>query len=141
MAVKLSSACSFTFVFPIGASTGATFTSLTVTVIVSDALNAAGFKAVVGNNTSGTVTTTEIDYPASMASQAKTLAAQVPGAALVQTSLVSTVTLKLGTDGLQVKGLGGSTPNTSSSAASSSAANVTVGTGVANVPNQPGCIN
>ena len=37
-----------------------------------------------------------------MQSQAKTLSAQIPGATVVQTSLVSAVTLKLGTDGQQV---------------------------------------
>ncbi len=129
--------------------------SFTVTVLnASDAdgvatqnaasLNTAGFKAVVGTNNSGTVATTEIDYPASMVSQAKTLLAQIPGATLVQSSSVSTVTLKLGTDGQQVKGLAGTSPSTSAgstASASTPASNVVIGTGVPNVPNQPGCVD
>jgi hypothetical protein len=51
------------------------------------------------------------------------------------------VTLELGTDGQQVAGLGGSTPTTAAGSTSSAASNVPIGTGVAGVKNQPGCIN
>ena len=107
----------------------------------ADQLNAAGFKAVVGTNNSGSIPTTTIEYPSGMANQAKTLSAQIPGATVVQSSQVSGVTLELGTDGLQVKGLSGSTPSAGSSAAATPTSTVPIGTGVPGVKNQPGCVD
>jgi LCP family protein required for cell wall assembly len=50
-------------------------------------------------------TQTTIQYPAAMAKQAKALLAVVPRAKTVQTDQVHRVTLRLGTNGVQVKGL------------------------------------
>ena len=75
-----------------------------------------------------------------MQSQAKTLLAQIPGATLVQTALVTNVTLELGTDGLQVNGLGGATVDRVEPARRRPRT-VTIGTGVPGVKNQPGCVD
>jgi hypothetical protein len=107
----------------------------------ANALKVLGFKATVGNNTAGTTVTTEIEYTNGMQSQAKTLAAQVPGAKLVETSLVKTVTLRLGTDGLQVKSLRTTSGASATKTTTTPAVVVPVGTGRTGVPNQPGCIN
>jgi LCP family protein required for cell wall assembly len=126
--------------------------SFTVTVLnASDAngvatqnanqLKAAGFKAVVGPDSPSSVATTTIEYPSGMANQAKTLSAQIPGATVVQSSQVSGVTLELGTDGLQVNGLSGATASAGSSAATTPTSTVPIGTGVAGVKNQPGCVD
>ena len=64
-------------------------------------LGKAGFKTTV-DKTSGSATTTTITYPKGSESQAKTLARYVPGASVKQDN-VSTVTLTLGSDGIQVK--------------------------------------
>ncbi len=47
------------------------------------ALTAAGFKATASQTSPPTTSITTIEYPANMVSQAKTLSAQIPGAALV----------------------------------------------------------
>jgi hypothetical protein len=81
------------------------------------ALRRFGFKIDVIDSANATAATT-IEYPASAAAKAKALLAYVPKAKTVETSTVTRVTLLLGTNGVQVKGLGGTspTPDTSSSA-------------------------
>jgi LCP family protein required for cell wall assembly len=106
----------------------------------ADQLKAAGFNAVVDQAATGTTGTTTIQYPPTMPSQAKTLAAQIPGALLVESPSATGVTLRLGTDGLQVNGLTTGSPTTGTSSAPPSA-NVPIGTGVPNKPDQPGCID
>jgi hypothetical protein len=68
-------------------------------------LKKLGFKVDVVDSTPSPITATVIEFPQSRAAGAKALAAVVPGAKLVQTSAVNRVTLSLGTDGKQVKGL------------------------------------
>jgi LCP family protein required for cell wall assembly len=81
------------------------------------ALTALGFD--VGTVTDGTTTSsTTIRYPDGMQSQAKTLAAMVPGAVLVKTSTVTRVTLIIGANSVQVSSL---TPPSSSAAGTSAA--------------------
>ena len=77
------------------------------------ALTSLGFSATVDRAGSTTTTLTTVTYPAGMESQAKAVAAAVPGAALARSSSVSRVTLTLGSDGRTV--------SASSSAPSSSA--------------------
>jgi LCP family protein required for cell wall assembly len=104
----------------------------------------AGFKATASQSSPGAIPTTTIEYPAGMQNQAKTLLTQIPGATVVQSAQVKVVTLELGTDGLQVTGLGGTTPSAGAGAgstSSSAASSVTIGTGVPGVKNQPGCID
>lgn len=88
----------------------------------TQALASYGFKTGTPGSTSTTSVTT-IEYPSGMESQAKALAAYVPGAAVSATSSVKGVTLVLGTDNLQVTKPGSSSGSTSSgSSASGSAA-------------------
>jgi LCP family protein required for cell wall assembly len=73
-----------------------------------DTLRQRGFKVgTVGTTASSPATV--IRYPAGMQAQAKTLAAQIPGAQAQQTSAVQRVTLVLGADGLQVTERGSTT--------------------------------
>lgn len=65
-------------------------------------LSQAGFLATVGDTNQHTERTT-IMYPDGMQAQAKTLSHYVPGATLEQSGSVSTVTLILGSDGIQAK--------------------------------------
>ena len=65
-------------------------------------LGQAGFLATVGNTDQHTDQTV-IDYPDGMQAQAKTLAQYVPGAVLEESTDVKTVTLILGSDGIQAK--------------------------------------
>lgn len=69
-------------------------------------LKKLGFKIDVVDSTSSPITATVVQYPGGRARDAKAVAAAVPGAKLVETSTVQRVTLSLGTDGKQVKGLG-----------------------------------
>jgi LCP family protein required for cell wall assembly len=91
-------------------ATAAAPSSVTVTVLngsdtdgaATDAtatLKNAGFQVGEPGN-ADTLATTTIQYPSGQESQAKTLAAYLPGAIAQQTSSVSSVTLVLGTDGL-----------------------------------------
>jgi LCP family protein required for cell wall assembly len=138
---------------PSAISTAPTVAPSTVTVSVlngsnengiatrnADQLRTAGFAIGTVGDAPAVSATTQIQYPAGLESGAKTLALQVPGAQVVQSATVKGVTLVLGTDGQQVTGLGGTTP-TPATGAATSAAVVPIGTGVPNVPNQPGCIN
>jgi LCP family protein required for cell wall assembly len=81
------------------------------------ALRAAGFVVNTVDSTHG-ATATAVEYPAGQQAAAKAVAAAVPGATLNETPSVQRVTVVLGSDGRQVRGVGGSA---SSSAAPSSA--------------------
>ncbi len=65
-------------------------------------LKGYGFPATVGD-TSATIDATVIQYPDGMQGQAKSLARYVPGAQLVLTPGITSVTLALGANGVQVK--------------------------------------
>lgn len=85
-------------------------------------LKSAGFR--VGTPGDGsTLTTTTIRYPAGQESQAKAVAAYLPGVAVQQTASVKTVTVVLGTDGIMptAPGKGGGSGASSTSAPSSTA--------------------
>jgi hypothetical protein len=101
----------------------------------SAALQQAGFHTGTPNS-ANTTATTVIEYPAGMESQAKAVAAYVPGAQVAASTAVNTVTLVLGTDGKQVKGLAASVPPSQAPAPASSASQPTVRTAA-----QVGCIN
>jgi LCP family protein required for cell wall assembly len=90
-----------------------------------DALRAAGFRVDTVDSTDPTATTT-VEYPDGAQSAAKAVAAQVPGAQLVRASSVRKVTLVLGSNGVQVKGLGPAQARPATKAAP---------------PGQPDCIN
>lgn len=83
-------------------------------------LAAAGFKTGAPGD-ADTRTTTVIEYPAGQESQAKAVAAYLPGALTEQTSSVSTVTVVLGDDGIMPKApsTGGSSGSSSSGSSSS----------------------
>ena len=68
----------------------------------ADLLTGAGYSVGTVGNFDGGSPATQIRFPAGQAAAAKTLAAVVPGAAFVETSTVTTVTLVLGTDGIDV---------------------------------------
>ena len=70
----------------------------------ADQLLLDGFKINDVGSADPTAQTT-IEYPATAAAQAKALVAWVPGAKTVETSDVQRVTLLLGSNGVQVKGL------------------------------------
>ncbi|HEU5268986.1 MAG TPA: LCP family protein, partial [Jatrophihabitans sp.] len=101
------------------------------------ALAKLGFKTTIPQATSDVVDKTVIDYPQGQEAAAKAVAAAVPGAAVSESSKVSTVTLVLGNNGVQVKSL---MPAGSSSAPSSSAPSGSDGTVTTNAA-QAGCIN
>lgn len=71
------------------------------------------FKTNIVDSTDSPVTQTVVQYPPGKAAAAKAVAAVVPGAQLIQTSSVHDVTLTLGTDGRQVRGLVPATSTTS----------------------------
>jgi LCP family protein required for cell wall assembly len=100
------------------------------------ALQKLGFKTTIPAATSDVVDKTVIEYPKGSESAAKAVAAAVPGAALSESSKVSSVTVVLGNNGVQVKSLmpaGSSGPKSSAPANSDD----TVTTNAAQV----GCIN
>jgi LCP family protein required for cell wall assembly len=68
-------------------------------------LKKLGFTIDVVDSTPTPITTTVVQYPHGRAAGAKAVAAAVPGAHLEETSSVTRVTLLLGTDGKQVRGL------------------------------------
>ena len=86
----------------------------------ADALRHAGFTVVAVDSTEAATATT-VEYPAGHEGAAKAVAAAVPGASLVQTSSVQRVTLVLGTDGHQARGLAPSAAPASSPRATSPA--------------------
>jgi LCP family protein required for cell wall assembly len=90
----------------------------------SDTLSSLGFKTKSPGSTA-THPNTTIEYPAGKEGDAKALAAYVPGAEVTASDSVSTVTLILGADGLQVTKPGSSTvaaPSTASPSTPGSAA-------------------
>jgi LCP family protein required for cell wall assembly len=102
------------------------------------ALNKLGFKTTIPPATSDVVAKTVIEYPQGQEAAAKAVAAAVPGAAVSQSSKVSTVTLVLGNNGIQVKSLmpaGSSSSSPSPSGSASSDGTVTTNAA------QAGCIN
>jgi len=98
-----------------------------------DALRAAGFHVDIVDSTDPTAATT-IEYPDGKQSAAKAVAARVPGAQLVETGSVTKVTLVLGGNGVQVKGIASSASTSSGSAGSAKHT-------AAPPPGQPDCIN
>jgi len=93
-----------------------------------DALRRAGFHVDTVDSTDPAVATA-IEYPDGGQSAAKAVAAQVPGALLVETSTVRKVTLVLGGNGVQVRGLAAARPHAPAKKAT------------APPPGQPDCIN
>jgi LCP family protein required for cell wall assembly len=75
----------------------------------ADQLRVLGFKVNAVDSTTAS-TDTVIEYPSGKESQAKALSGVVPGAKVVQTNSVDRVTLVLGADNVQVKGLASSKP-------------------------------
>ncbi len=69
------------------------------------ALQKLGFHTTIPGATTDVVARTVIDYPKGAESAAKAVAAAVPGAALSESTKVSSVTLVLGNNGVQVKSL------------------------------------
>ncbi|SDJ35299.1 transcriptional attenuator, LytR family [Frankineae bacterium MT45] len=91
---------------------------------------------------------TSVEYPAGLQGKAKAVAAATPGAKLVLTTAVNKVTLVLGANGVQVKGLASqagpiSTSTPAASNATSNAASSSPGTGARKAPVAAGlgCIN
>jgi LCP family protein required for cell wall assembly len=96
------------------------------------ALKALGFKTGTAGDAPATTPTTTVEFPAGQSAQAAVVAAKLPGAAVKQTSGISTITVVLGTDGIRVGGAQSSTPSS--------------GTGstpppVTNAAENTGCIN
>jgi LCP family protein required for cell wall assembly len=90
------------------------------------ALSRLGFS--VGTPANGTrQADTTITYPKGMESQAKAVAADVPGAAVAVSTSVSQVTLTLGTDGHQVSAGTGAAPLTGSAGGAAAAPATTAG--------------
>ena len=79
-------------------------------------LRKAGFHVDTVDSTDSPAETTQVEYPAGRQSAAKAVLALVPGAQPVLTSAVKRVTLVLGADGRQVRGLAGVGTSSSSSA-------------------------
>ncbi|MCW2645071.1 MAG: cpsA [Pseudonocardiales bacterium] len=104
----------------------------------ADQLRALGFK--VNNILSTTPSAdTVIEYPSGKESEAKAVSGAVPGANLVQTSSVDRVTLVIGANGVQVKGLATSKPATGKSKPTST--KQPAKTSVAAKTSGLGCIN
>jgi LCP family protein required for cell wall assembly len=87
----------------------------------ADALRRFGFKINAVDSTPSTTQATTIEYPPGAAAQAKALLREVPQAKAVATPDVSRVTLVLGTDGRQVRGLGGTASSPTTGVATSAA--------------------
>jgi LCP family protein required for cell wall assembly len=99
------------------------------------ALTKLGFKTKVPPANSDVIDQTTIKYPKGAESAAKAVLAAVPGAQMVQSNDVSTVTLLLGNNGIQVKSLMPKSSKPASSAASSTPPAGTINAASA------GCIN
>jgi len=85
----------------------------------ADQLRTLGFHINVIDSTPSPVVATSIEYPPGKEAAAKAALAAVPGAKLVETTTVTRVTLELGADGKQVRGLAAS-PQTRADATSAS---------------------
>jgi hypothetical protein len=100
----------------------------------AQALSGQGFRIAGTSTAPDSTTITTVEYPAGKESQAKAVAARLPGVAVAQSSSVPQVTLTLGTDSVRVaaapsssggssSGGSGAAASPSSAPASSSAAN------------------
>ncbi len=83
----------------------------------ADLLTGAGYDVGTVGNFDGGADATQIRFPSSLAAQAKTLAAVVPGTTFVQTSSVDKVTLVIGANGVGVKDPSAAAATTPTSAA------------------------
>jgi len=99
------------------------------------ALQRLGFRAGQAGNGAKTTTTT-IQYPAGMESQAKTVAASLPGAGVAVSSRVRAVTILLGVDRLPVRA-----PGTAASSGASTPAPTTSAPSPAKAYSASSCIN
>jgi hypothetical protein len=110
----------------------------------ADALRRAGFIVAAVDSTEAAAATS-VEYPPGQQSAAKAVAAAVPGATLVQTGSVQRVTLVLGTDGHEARGVAASAaPTPPASGPRSAAAPTSPASSAARPsPAQPagGCIN
>jgi LCP family protein required for cell wall assembly len=102
------------------------------------ALARLGFTTKVPAATSDVLDKTTIKYPKGAEGAAKALSAAVPGAVLTQSNDVSTVTLLLGNNGIQVKSLMPAKSSTAKSPSASASSSVPAGTINAA---SAGCIN
>ncbi|PZS28187.1 MAG: LytR family transcriptional regulator [Pseudonocardiales bacterium] len=94
-------------------------------------LRGLGFKVNTVGSTDASADTV-IEYPSGQESEAKAVSGAVPGATLVQTSSVDRVTLVLGANNVQVKGLGAKPQPTPKRPAKTSVAAKTEGLGCIN---------
>jgi LCP family protein required for cell wall assembly len=100
-----------------------------VEVTNAAALRKVGFKTVLPAATSDVLDKTTIRYPKGQEAAAKAVQAQVPQAVMEQSAAVSTVTLVLGNNGVQVKSLmPATTPTTAPTSAAPTSAAATTGT-------------
>lgn len=83
-------------------------------------LKKLGFKINLVDSTDAPVTATTVLYPPAHQAGAKAVAKAVPGAKLVMSSSVDRITLELGSDGKQVRGLAATTPHSTTSKKSAS---------------------
>jgi LCP family protein required for cell wall assembly len=104
----------------------------------AEALRAAGFKTEIPPASSDVVAKTLIRYPPGQEPAAKALLAQVPGAVTERTSDVSSVTLVLGENKIQVKSL---MPTPSPGSASTSTKPGVVTSPAVTTAADAGCIN
>ena len=74
----------------------------------ADQLAKLGFHTDVIDSTPSPITATSIEYPPGQEAAAKAVLAVIPGAKLIDTSSVARVTIELGSDGRQVRGLASS---------------------------------
>jgi LCP family protein required for cell wall assembly len=117
----------------------------------ADALRRAGFTVAAVDSTEA-ATATSVEYPPGQQSAAKAVAAAVPGVTLVQTGSVQRVTLVLGTDGHEARGVAASaapiptptpTPTASGPRSAATAPTSSATSAARPSPAQPagGCIN
>jgi LCP family protein required for cell wall assembly len=109
------------------------------------ALHKLGFRTSVPQATSAVLDKTTIQYPAGAEGAAKAVLAAVPGAVVQQTSSVTSVTLAIGNNGVQVKSLmpksTGSVESSASSTAPAGSATSSSGGSTVTTAAQAGCIN
>jgi hypothetical protein len=111
-----------------------------IEVRTAAALQRLGFTTTIPQPTSAVLDKTTIQYPAGQESAAKALQAAVPGAAVQQTSSVTTLTLALGNNGVRVKTLTRTTPAPAGGSGASSGSSAPGGTTVTNAA-QNTCID
>ena len=106
----------------------------------ADQLTKLGFHTDVIDSTPSPVTSTSIEYPPGQEAAAKAVLAVVAGAKLVDTASVARVTIELGSDGKQVKGLVSTTPAAPAPSASTGSS-ATMGSSTSAPAGGLGCIN